>query len=113
METPDLPTILLVLTTLLSTYLSLQCFTPPNSAPTTTVPDRINFFASPRFILIRRLSVVLVGIHHALLILNPITPNYLLCPNPSSLNLSLFTWTRHSTVCLLLIIIFAPIRLLA
>ncbi|KAH6705140.1 hypothetical protein DL95DRAFT_446838 [Leptodontidium sp. 2 PMI_412] len=113
MDIPDPPTILLVLTTLLSTYLSLQCFTPPNPTPNSTVPDRITIFASPTFILVRRLSVVLVGIHHALLILNPISPTYLLCPNPSSLNLSLFAWTKHSAICLSLIVIFAPIRLLA
>lgn len=113
METPDLSTILLAFTTLLATYLSLQCFTPPNPTPTSTVPDRITFFASPTFILVRRLSVVLVGLHHALLILNPVTPTYHLCPSPSSLNLSLFTWTTHSSICLTLILIFAPIRLLA
>lgn len=113
MEIPDLPTSLLVLTTLLATYLSLQCFTPPNPTPHSTVPDRITPFTSPAFLLIRRYSVVLVGIHHALLILNPITPSYMLCPNPFSMNLSLFTWTPHSFICLTLILIFAPLRLIA
>ncbi|KAH7390164.1 isoprenylcysteine carboxyl methyltransferase [Cadophora sp. MPI-SDFR-AT-0126] len=113
MEIPDLPTILLALTTLLASYLSLQCFTPPNPTPNSAIPDRITPFTSPKFILVRRLSVILVGVHHALLVLNPVSPSYLLCPNPASMNLSLFTWTRHSAICLLLIIIFAPIRLLA
>ncbi|KAK0105276.1 hypothetical protein ONS95_004339 [Cadophora gregata] len=113
MEVPDLPTILYALTTLLASYLSLQCFTPPNKNPSSAVPDRITPFTSPTFILVRRLSVVLVGVHHAMLVLNPVSPSYILCPNPASMNLSLFTWTRHSAICLALIIVFAPMRLLA
>lgn len=113
MEIPSLPSILLALATLLASYLSLQCFTPPNPTPESVVPDRITPFTSPSFLLVRRLSVVLVGVHHALLVLNPVSPSYILCPNPASMNLSLFTWTRHSAICLALIIIFASIRLLA
>ncbi|CZS91619.1 uncharacterized protein RCO7_06996 [Rhynchosporium graminicola] len=115
MEIPELPTILLALIGFLASYLSMQCFTDPNSNTTasSTVQDRITRFTNPNFLLVNRIIVLAIGLIHALLILNPTTPNYLLCPKPSNLNLSLFTWTRHSSICLLLILIFAPLRLLA
>ncbi|KAL2062277.1 hypothetical protein VTL71DRAFT_6543 [Oculimacula yallundae] len=115
MEMPDLLTVLHVLISLLASYLSMLCFSNPNPDPNTTsaVSDRIIPFASFEFLLVRRVSILIIGINHALLILNPTAPNYLICPSTSSLNLSLFTWTRYSAICLALILIFAPIRLLA
>ncbi|PBP16127.1 isoprenylcysteine carboxyl methyltransferase [Diplocarpon rosae] len=113
METPDVSSVLLSFTTLVVIYLTLQCYTPPNPAPVCDTEDRIFPFAGDFFLLIRRLTFAVLGLYHAILMLYPNSPPTVLCPNPSNLNPSLFTWTTHSMICFGIVFIAAPIRLLA
>jgi protein-S-isoprenylcysteine O-methyltransferase Ste14 len=113
----DLPSILLALAILTVTYLSYRSFTPPNPHPTdTTTQDRIFLAGAPLFLLIRRIVVVTVGIYHALLVLTISFPSpspALFCPRPENLNSSLFTWSLHSALCIVAVLIFGHLRLLA
>lgn len=113
MDRPDISRVLLALTSLLTTFLTLRCLTPPNPAPISKATDRAVPFASANLMLSRRLFVGFLGLYHALIMLNPTTPPARLCLNPSHLNLSLFTWTPHSVACLGFLLLATPVRLLA
>ncbi|CAL3970794.1 unnamed protein product [Diplocarpon coronariae] len=113
METPDVSSVLLAFTTLVVTYLTLQCYTPPNHAPVSDIEDRIFPVAGDFFLSARRLAFAILGLYHAILMLHPTSPPTLLCPNPSNLNPSLFTWSTYSVLCFGIVFIAAPIRLLA
>ncbi|KAI9046943.1 hypothetical protein LZ554_009018 [Drepanopeziza brunnea f. sp. 'monogermtubi'] len=113
MDLPDLSRVVLALTSLFTTYLTLCCLTPPNPPPISRTKDRVVPFGSGSLLLSRRLAFGLLGLCHAILILDPTSPPSKLCPNPSNLNLSLFSWSTHAAVCLGLLLIAAPVRLLA
>jgi protein-S-isoprenylcysteine O-methyltransferase Ste14 len=108
----DTPTLLLFSAIILVSYLTLRVFTPPNPTPTnSTAKDRI-FFYSTNFIGARQLFVILLGAYHGYIALTyPSPPNF--CPRPENLNPNLFTWSPTSIICTTLILIAAPIRLLA
>jgi protein-S-isoprenylcysteine O-methyltransferase Ste14 len=109
---PDTPTLLLFPAIILVSYLTLRVFTPPNPTPTnSTAKDRI-FFCAPQYILARQLFVFLLGAYHGYIALTyPSPPKF--CPRAENLNPDLFTWSSTSIICITLILIAAPIRLLA
>ena len=108
----DIPTLFLFPAIILVSYLTLRVFTPPNPTPTnSTAKDRI-FLYSPNFIVARQLFVLLLGAYHGYIVLTyPSPPKF--CPRSKDLNPNLFTWSTTSSICITLILIAAPIRLLA
>ena len=109
---PSISTLLLAVTTLFASYLSLRCFTPPNPTPNSNTRDRYFVATGPVFLMIRISLVILIGAYHTLLVL--IYPNRsAICPHPENINPSLFTWNTYSIIYLSMILIAAPIRLLA
>lgn len=96
---------------LLATYLVHLCWTAPNPAPANPYPnDRVG---KVRSFAVRRMVIVFLWICHALLTLTFPHPPTSLCPRPQNLGASLFTWSTYTAVCLSLIFIAVPIRLLA
>jgi protein-S-isoprenylcysteine O-methyltransferase Ste14 len=92
-------------------YLTYLCWTPPNPPPATLHPrDRAGWW--PKLSFVRGLTTVL-WLYHAALALTYPEPPPLLCPYPQHLTASLFHWSRYAIVCLALIFIGAPIRILA
>jgi protein-S-isoprenylcysteine O-methyltransferase Ste14 len=108
----DIPTLLLFPAIALVSYLTLRSFTPPNPTPkNSTTKDRI-FHYSPNYIRARQLFVLLMGAYHGYIAVTyPSPPKF--CPRPENLNPNLFTWSTNSIICITLILVAAPIRLLA
>ncbi|KAE9365202.1 hypothetical protein N431DRAFT_420123 [Stipitochalara longipes BDJ] len=108
---PPLSNILLALTILFSTYLTILSQLHPNAKPNTK--DTISPFTQPAFLALTHLIVTLLALHHAFLTLSYPSPPSLLCPNATNLTPSLFTWSPTTSLCLLIILLSAPLRLLA
>jgi len=112
----EAPAILLALAILLATCLSCLSYIPPNPNPTgSKAKDSASIFSGWLVLLPWLATTTTIGVYHALLVLFPpptSTPN-LLCPHPEQLNRTLFTWNPHTALCILCILIAAPLRLLS
>jgi protein-S-isoprenylcysteine O-methyltransferase Ste14 len=114
MALPDFNTLSLVMCILLGTYTTFLCGQPPNPTPyDSKTPDSMKLVVSPSGLFIRLSINLTLGILHALLTLNYPSPNPRICPNPSNLNPSLFTWTPRSTISVALVLLGSAIRLSA
>lgn len=113
LKSPDPAALAFAISILLVSDLWVRVHTPPNPTPTSSKEkDRIGGLTGPIFLFTRRASVRLVGIYHAILGLTyPPAPSTI-CPKPENLSSYLFTWNRYTAVCILLILVAAPIRLL-
>ena len=112
---PDPAALTLAISFLLAAYLTDRCWTPPNpdpSGPAASLPTD-NTAVDPRAIQGKRYITSSLWILHMILTLFYPSPPTLLCPNPDNLSSSLFTWSSHTTSVLVIIVIAAPIRLLA
>jgi protein-S-isoprenylcysteine O-methyltransferase Ste14 len=114
MALPDLNALSLTLCIFLGTYTTYLCGQPPNPTPYDSKnPDSIKLVVSPSGIAIRSSINLTLGILHALLSLTYPSPPAPLCPNPSNLNPTLFTWTPRTTLSIAIILIGSVIRLSA
>lgn len=97
---------------LLITYLTVLVFTPPN-IPTASREqyDRIGPLTGPVFLWTRRATLGFFGFYHAFICLNYPPSLSSICPRPENLNPKLFTWSTYSIVCIVLVLVAAPIRL--
>lgn len=112
---PDPASLALAFSFLLAAYLTYRCWSPPNPnppGPTASLP-KDDVAISSGAIQVRRFSTLSLWILHGLLTAFHRSPPALLCPNPENLSSSLFTWTPYTTVVLMVIVMAAPIRLLA
>jgi hypothetical protein len=135
--------IAIYLALIVASYLTDRCITPPNPNPdiSDTVPsgpgnskggveraslpeDTVRFVTSQLFIVLVRTVIYIFGVYHALLALDYSTlsmnqshqfarPHSSICPRQDLLNPSLFTWTLHSTICIIAIIAGSALRILA
>lgn len=122
-HTTKMPTLAsTALATLLATssYLFCLCNTNPNPPPAATnrpKSDRINWMTGASFVTINRRISLTAGFYHALLALYypdlSTAENPLLCPRPSNLSPSLFTWSPLTTTCLASLFLGAALRLSA
>lgn len=100
---------------LLAAYLTHRCWTPPNpdlSESTNGLP-KDEVAVSAEAIRLRSFVIVALWTMHILLTISyPETP-VMLCPNPDNLARSIFTWSPYTAVVLTVILMAAPIRLLA
>ncbi|KAK5652163.1 hypothetical protein OQA88_10805 [Cercophora sp. LCS_1] len=119
---PSLPQLLLALTLLISSIGSHYAFTPPSpsSEPPPSPTDilgRASRLSRPSLPLpLTSLITFLLSLHLALLVLTQPSPPPSLLRNARAnrLNPSLLTWTRHTTIPLLLnIFIGVPLRLIS
>jgi len=96
-------------------YLTYSCFTPPNPPPQTPYSkDRFGHHIIKKDVIYaRRIITLVLWIYHAILPFTFPNPPAILCPQPQNLSASVFTWNTYAVVCLSLILIAAPIRLLA
>jgi protein-S-isoprenylcysteine O-methyltransferase Ste14 len=95
-------------------YLTYRCFTPPNPPPQTPYSnDHFGRIMKKDMIYARRIITLILWIYHAILTFTFPNPPTVLCPRPQNLSASVFTLNIYSVVCLSLILIAAPIRLLA
>jgi protein-S-isoprenylcysteine O-methyltransferase Ste14 len=118
LPSPTLPSILLVLTILLSTYITIRCMTPPNPSPTSSQQpkDRVQLATNTIFLSLRRNATILLAIHHTVLTLylsRPTPPPAVLCPSQTHLVPALFTWSPTTILLLLTILTAGPLRLRA
>lgn len=112
---PDPAILALAVSFLLAAYLTYRSLTPPNSnplGPIDSLPKDV-VAPSPLIIQARRLIPVFLWIPYILITLFYPSPPALLCPNSENLSTSLFTWSSYTTVAVAMIIVAAPIRLLA
>jgi protein-S-isoprenylcysteine O-methyltransferase Ste14 len=100
---------------LLAGFLSYRCWTPPNPAPPAPyAKDRIGkWVLHNSFLDARRGTAIALWFSYAALALMYPHPPQLLCPYPQNLSPTHFTWSPYVVVCLGLIFVAAPIRLLA
>jgi protein-S-isoprenylcysteine O-methyltransferase Ste14 len=99
---------------LLGTYTTFLCGQPPNPTPyDSKIPDSMKSAVTPSSLFIRSSINVILGVLHVLIILSYPSPPTLLCPNPSSLDPSLFAWTPRTFISLAIIFIGSAIRLSA
>jgi protein-S-isoprenylcysteine O-methyltransferase Ste14 len=112
---PDLATLALALSFLLAAYLTYCSLTPPNPNPvgsTAALPEDV-VAPGPGIIQARRLMPIILWVPHVLLTLCYPSHTAVLCPNSDNLSSSLFTWSPYTTVLVVVIVVAAPIRLLA
>jgi protein-S-isoprenylcysteine O-methyltransferase Ste14 len=99
-------------------YLAALCTTPPNPSPSQKdrhTTDRITWVAGAGATIARRTTLT-VALYHALLTVIPTyAPSRLhqVCPRPSNLNMSVFTWSPITTTSLFILLLGAYIRLSA
>ncbi|KAE8445617.1 hypothetical protein EG329_013251 [Mollisiaceae sp. DMI_Dod_QoI] len=90
------------------------CDQPPNPSPYNSPHhDSLSHLVSPRAMLTRSFIIVSLGLYHAFLSLTYPSPPQSLCPNPSHLAPYLFTWTPHSAIAIITILLGSCIRLWA
>ena len=112
---PDPRSLFLAISFLLAAYLTNCSWIPPNPDPSRSnaTPPRDTIGMSSSAIRGKRFITLTLWIMHVILtIFYPSSPT-LLCPNPDNLGRSLFTWSPYTTSVLVIILIAAPIRLLA
>jgi protein-S-isoprenylcysteine O-methyltransferase Ste14 len=112
---PDPSTLALAVSFLLAAYLTYLCWTPPNPnplGPTASLP-KDNVGIGSRVIQCRRFITLSLWVMHVVLTVFYPFPPAVLCPNRDNLSSSLFTWSPYTTVVLMIIVMAAPIRLLA
>jgi protein-S-isoprenylcysteine O-methyltransferase Ste14 len=98
---------------LLAINLTVRCHTPPNPNPTTRKEkDGVGALTGPLFLFTRRATVYAFGIYHAFICLSYPSPPAIICRKPENLSPHLFTWNTHTIVCIVMILIAAPIRLM-
>jgi hypothetical protein len=115
MLTPDPTTLALAASFLLAAYLTYRCWSPPNPnplGPTASLPED-NVGIGSGAIQVSRFITLSLWIMHALATVFYPSPPAVLCPNPDNLSSSLFTWSPYTIVVLMVIVLAAPIRLLA
>jgi len=114
MAVPDIGRISLTICIFLGTYTTFLCGRPPNPTPyNSKEADSMKFAVTPSTLLIRSSISVTLGILHAILCLTYPSPPPLLCPNPSFLNPSIFTWTFRSIFAVTIIHFGSAVRLYA
>jgi len=100
---------------LLATYLTYRCWSPPNpnpSGPNESLPeDRLG--VGHGGIQIKRFTTPSLWVLHILVTISYPSPPAILCPIPSNLSTTLFTWSPYTIAVLSGILIAAPVRLLA
>ena len=112
---PDPITLALAISFLLAAYLTDRCWTPPTSNPSglnAFLPTDRAGISSGAIQNKRFATLTLWMLHVTLTIFYP-SPHTILCPNPDNLASFLFTWSPYTIFVLALVIIAAPIRLLA
>lgn len=112
---PDAQAATLAACVLVAGYLSYKCWTPPNPAPPTPYQgDRVGrWIISQSSLDGRRGFAIVFWLSRVALTLTYPHPPKLLCPHPENLSPDHFTWSPYIILCLSLIFVAAPIRLLA
>lgn len=99
----------------LCTHLTRQILTPPNPPPAKTWKHDVftSFRSHDTLRNLYVLAITTAYLTHITLVLLPFPPPTRICPNATTLSTYLFIWSPYSFVCILAILIAAPIRLLA
>lgn len=111
----DPASLTLAISFLLAAYLTYRSLAPPNPNPSSHICSLSKDVLALSFAIIqaRRLILLFLWIPHVLVtFFFPAHPT-LLCPKPENLSRSLSTWSFYTTIMLTIILIAAPIRLLA
>jgi protein-S-isoprenylcysteine O-methyltransferase Ste14 len=97
-----------------ATTLSGLSYLSPNSNPVDPkTRDTASLLSKPSFVLAWFTLTTAIGLYHALLILFPPASQIISCPSPEGLNPNLFSWNAQTVICILVIFICAPLRLLS
>jgi protein-S-isoprenylcysteine O-methyltransferase Ste14 len=112
---PNIPTLGLAVTFLVTASLTYRCWTPPNPNPSTTASVLPKDDVGPGGYAtgIRRFVPLALWTLHILNTLYYPTPSSKLCPNPINLSSALFVFSSHITTAIMAILIAAPVRIAA